>query len=336
MSNSKILFVLRRFNPDAPQKIGGVIASSENLIKVADKLKVKYSIVDTNKSIYGNKVIAFYQITKNILKMMRSHDHIALNLNNMELVSIAPIIFFANIFFKKNISLRVFGGDLDKIYNSNPIFKVILFFVLKCANPLFLQTKYLLKKFSQFNPIHLPTCRFRCRKAELKEYSGRFVFISQLKRSKGVGVILDAFKNISGVSVDFFGPLEDYSKKDLTTSNTNYLGILDKEDVPKTISNYDFLLFPTFYEGEGYPGIILESFSAGVPVIATNWRSIPEIVQNNKNGYLVPPNDPKALNLLLKNMPKDINLIFRKNAEKTFINYDCERVYAEYLNLIKD
>jgi glycosyltransferase involved in cell wall biosynthesis len=66
------------------------------------------------------------------------------------------------------------------------------------------------------------------------------------------------------------------------------------EKVQQTLSKYDVLLLPTFYAGEGYPGAIIEAYSCGIPVIATAWRSIPEIVHKN-SGILIPPHSSAAL-----------------------------------------
>ncbi len=56
------------------------------------------------------------------------------------------------------------------------------------------------------------------------------------------------------------------------------------------MQKYDALLLPTYYEGEGYPGVILEVYCAGVPAIATRWRAIPEIVDGSSEILVDPKN----------------------------------------------
>ena len=59
--------------------------------------------------------------------------------------------------------------------------------------------------------------------------------------------------------------------------------------------NYDVIVLPTFYRDEGYPGIVLEAYAMGKPVIATRWRDIPEIIEHGVTGKLIPHCDPEAL-----------------------------------------
>ena len=46
---------------------------------------------------------------------------------------------------------------------------------------------------------------------------------------------------------------------------------------------------------DGIPNVILEAMAMGVPVAATEISAIPEAVEHEKTGLLVPPNDPQAL-----------------------------------------
>jgi glycosyltransferase involved in cell wall biosynthesis len=53
--------------------------------------------------------------------------------------------------------------------------------------------------------------------------------------------------------------------------------------------------FPTSYESENFPVVLLEALRAGLPIVSTNWRGIPEIVEEGTTGYLVEPEDEGAL-----------------------------------------
>jgi len=65
------------------------------------------------------------------------------------------------------------------------------------------------------------------------------------------------------------------------------------------------LVLPTYFKREGHPGVIIEAMHAGVPVITTYHRAIPELIKNGDNGILVPIRDihatAKAIKLIVEN-----------------------------------
>lgn len=56
----------------------------------------------------------------------------------------------------------------------------------------------------------------------------------------------------------------------------------------------DVLLLPTHYSAEGLPLVVLEAFARDLPVIATRWRALPEIV-SSEVGHLVPVGNDETL-----------------------------------------
>ena len=55
----------------------------------------------------------------------------------------------------------------------------------------------------------------------------------------------------------------------------------------------DILVLPSLNEGMGR--VLVEAMAAGKPVVASNVGGIPDLVQHDHNGLLVPPGDEKAL-----------------------------------------
>jgi glycosyltransferase involved in cell wall biosynthesis len=54
--------------------------------------------------------------------------------------------------------------------------------------------------------------------------------------------------------------------------------------------------------------VILQAFAASVPVVASDWRSIPELVEDGLRGLLVPVKSPERLREALRRLGSDEKL----------------------------
>jgi glycosyltransferase involved in cell wall biosynthesis len=66
-----------------------------------------------------------------------------------------------------------------------------------------------------------------------------------------------------------------------------------RADLMRVLGTWDLFAFSSHVEG--LPIAVLEAMAAGLPVIATNVGGIPELVEHERTGYLVPPMDVDAL-----------------------------------------
>lgn len=111
-------------------------------------------------------------------------------------------------------------------------------------------------------------------------------------------------------------------------------------DAPEVMAMFDLYCLPSIYEG--MPLSILEAWSAGKPVVATDVTGIRDIVVHETNGLLVPVNDPDALAEGMRRVLADHDLADRIAAQgRKFALEQCgmaEMVgrYEElYLHLMK-
>lgn len=216
-----------------------------------------------------------------------------------------PIYLIAWLFNCKLV-FRVFGGDFYSFYlNLNKLARIALLKCLKSADLLLLQTKSLLQKFELLDckVNWLPTSRSVKMTQNLnKEFSKRLIYFGQITEQKGIDLILRLIDILDiDYQIDIYGPIIS-DKYLFLKSKSYYKGILNQNQIPSTLSNYDVLLLPTFHPGEGYPGAIIEANSCGLPVIASNWMSIPEIVIDQYNGLLFPVNDFDSLLNIIRNL----------------------------------
>jgi glycosyltransferase involved in cell wall biosynthesis len=181
----------------------------------------------------------------------------------------------------------------------------------------------------------------------------RFVFLSSISDTKGVGVVIDAVKilleeNVTAFSIEFWGPIDPLFQHDFQDGLAQYSdvcaykGYLDILNAPHKaygiLGTYDCLLFPTYYEGEGFPGVVLDAFIAGLPVIASDWNMNSEIISHGKTGLLIPPKDSDALASAIKKLLANPNMLeeMKRNSVKEAHKYDSNVVLTRFLNIIND
>jgi glycosyltransferase involved in cell wall biosynthesis len=123
----------------------------------------------------------------------------------------------------------------------------------------------------------------------------------RLSPEKGFGILVEAAAIVTrsepGVRFIHFGegPLRAPLKARIARLGLEQRFILAgfRKDIDQFIPHWDVSVLPSFTEG--LPTVVLESYAAGVPVVATAVGGTPEVVSDGVDGYLVPPGDPSAL-----------------------------------------
>lgn len=125
--------------------------------------------------------------------------------------------------------------------------------------------------------------------------------VGRLDVVKGYSFLLDAAQELSSAGRRFIveiigaGPLEQELKrktreKDLE-GRIHFLGF--REDVRNRIANMDIFVMPSLHEG--IPYVLLEAMALGKPVVCSKVGGIREIVEDQKDGLLVSPKNPREL-----------------------------------------
>ncbi len=201
-------------------------------------------------------------------------------------------------------------------------------------------------------PNYKPVEKIRIARQTLVSDKNKFVFISSISSEKGVSTIFEAIEYLlkqdatETFTIDFFGPIDENYKREfedklqLHHKYCRYLGYLDIMGDPQgsyeKLAEYSAMLFPTIYKGEGFPGVILDAYIAGLPVIASDWHMNNEVVRHGKTGLLVKPDSPKqlaeAMLWTMKN-PEEVK-IMRSNSHNLAARYDVKYVLDNYLKPI--
>lgn len=84
-----------------------------------------------------------------------------------------------------------------------------------------------------------------------------------------------------------------------------------RTDIPNLLAISNIFVLPSL--GDALPTVLIESLAAGTPIVATRVGGIPEIIEHDVNGWLVPPADSQSLSEacleLLQNSEKSQQLI---------------------------
>ena len=235
-------------------------------------------------------------------------DVVSYHASNRGLWRAGPAILALCRLAGKPVVLRAFGGGFGDHYLAQGRMKrALIRRLILSADAVLLQTRRAIAQLERhatgelvwFSTYIKAPARTAMAGAAVPDTARctRFVFLGHLWRTKGIETMLEAAASLPGdCSIDIYGPTDEYTPADIDTrgqGRVRYRGILTHEEVDARLWEYDSLVLPTFHSNEGYPGVIAEAFAHGLPVIATRWLAIPEIVDETC-GLLIEPQDTAA------------------------------------------
>lgn len=325
----RYLFVGPLLNQDGAN-VGGATVSFTDLIEFFKSKGQESSVVDTQK--HGGLFGFLYVLATTLYRVLGAHI-LFLNLSQRGIKYLAPILFCVGRIFRKQVVIRPFGGWIIDQYQSYSSFHKWMFKKTIAGSDIFyFQTEAAIDFFDFVDtPRQLPTSR-RKTIVQPTSYRKKFVFLGHVKASKGINEIIEA-KNLldSSFQIDIYGPIIDDEFQSLTNENY-YEGQVEREEITDVLNEYDVLIFPSYYEGEGYPGVIIEAYSIGMPVIATRWMSIPEIVQDDETGYLIEPQNSEELIEAIERFEPENYERIKSNVQKVFNQkFDRETVLSRVM-----
>lgn len=142
-----------------------------------------------------------------------------------------------------------------------------------------------------------------------------YLFVGRLVKDKGIEELIKAFDTISTkrsnvklLLVGYFekklDPLSVETEKTME-SNPNIIFVGSRRDVRSFYAVADVLTFPSYREG--FPNVVMESGSMGLPAIVTDINGCNEIIIDGENGIIIPPKDTAALASKMVELYEDRN-----------------------------
>ena len=288
-----------------PPPLGGTTVLFDRLVaSLGGREDVSVGVVDTGR-IRGRGlagVPAFFRLLSAVDREARARDVVSLHVSTSGLHVIGPAVVLVARLRSTPLVVRKFGGT--DFFEYSPLRRCLILWTLRRADLYLAETKSLVRRAREAGLTNVEWYSNSRPMPELPEETSagrqcrRFIFLGQVHGGKGVRELVEACAGLpDGVTVDIRGPLGfDIEESELTgRPGVTYRGPVDADAVHGVLTGYDALVLPSHHYGEGYPGVILEAYAAGLPVVSTRWRAIPELVEEGCTGLLVEPRDAGAL-----------------------------------------
>ncbi len=136
----------------------------------------------------------------------------------------------------------------------------------------------------------------------------KILFTALLIPSKGVEVLLHAFAlllekcpdvelRIMGRwgNAEFEKKCTSFMQEKKMTDKIKVLGVRTGQKKHDDFATSDIFCFPSHFESESFPVVLMEAAQFSLPIVSTNWRGIPVMVQEGITGFLVPIQDPASV-----------------------------------------
>lgn len=243
----------------------------------------------------------------------------------------APLLFFERKFFKKRkIHYVVIGGWLPEFIKN----RKYLSKCLKHFDGIYVETntmKSALKAQGFENVYVMPNCKKLSVLSENElvlssEMPYKLCTFSRVMKEKGIEdavnavVAANTVLGVQAFSLDIYGQVDGMQTEWFDSLQKKfppyiqYGGLVPFDKSVDVLKDYFALMFPTYYNGEGFAGTLLDAYSAGVPVIASDWKYNAEIVNENV-GFVYPTGDTNALIDILKAISENpVQILEKKTA----------------------
>jgi glycosyltransferase involved in cell wall biosynthesis len=364
----KILFILHYPPPVHGSSVVGQSIKNSNLINESFRcrhinLLVSREMNETGKP-SSKKIFRFIGIWFKFLYeiLFRRPDlcYLALTVSgsaffkDVLLVAILRVLRIQHVFHLHNKGVS---------FNRNKIIRLIYRFVFKKADVILLSSLLYpdIEDFVSLSRIHIcpngideiytdhiPRIVYENKKTNI-------LFLSNLSKSKGVFVLLDACTILQEKGIDFecnfVGAEGDICESEFNikviqkhlSAKVHYLGKKFYRDKHQMFEEADIFAFPTFFECFGL--VNLEAMQSYLPIVSTLEGGIPDIIDDGITGFLVPPKNAQAfaekLEVLIKNPELRVKMgkagrlkyvnefklsIFEQNLKNIFLQISQKRI----------
>ena len=173
---------------------------------------------------------------------------------------------------------------------------------------------------------------------------GYALYFGRLSKEKGILNLIDAFTKLDKGILHIAGEgpemetIEKIIKDNDLNQRVKMLGFLNNKEMKKEIQNCKFVVVPSIWY-ENCPYSVLETLAVGKPIIGANIGGIPELINNNENGFTYKYDDTSDLADKMRKLfenEKVVNDFSKKSKELAIEKYSREDYYKQIEKIYKD
>jgi glycosyltransferase involved in cell wall biosynthesis len=114
-------------------------------------------------------------------------------------------------------------------------------------------------------------------------------------------------------------------------------GHVTQQRLANLMRQSDVLVVPSVW-AENSPGVLIHALSQGLPALGSNVGGIPELIEDGRNGFLLPPGEVDAWERQLAELAANQNLLgqLRTGATETADRFDPQLLMAQIIRLTEE
>jgi len=259
--------------------------------------------------------------------------------------------------------ISVWGNDVYNFPQRSSFFKKVIVYNLKKSDVLFStsnlmaeETKKYTNKKIQVVPFGIDIEKFKPKKTEGYFSENDIVIgtIKSIEKKYGTENLVKAFKKVKENHPDIPLKLLIVGRGSMTIhikslandlgieSDVRITGFVSYDKIPDYHRMLDIYIAVSTEDSESFGVAILEASACETPVIVSNVGGLPEVVDNNITGFIIPPSNVELLvekiELLLdEDLRKKLGKAGRARVKKKFnLENNIEEMVNNYNNILKN
>lgn len=344
---------------------GGVATYLKTLIKDSDKYGVdSYLLMSNNKSdkiwnIAPEKIF-FYQYKRSVLNLFS-----AIKIINIYIKKINPDIIHVHsswaglfvrlpyLFKKRKIKIIYSSHGWAFLMDTSMILKKVYAFI-ECILSLVTDVIINISQYEQdqaiqyglnenklimiYNGVEDVKVQLKMHASEMNSQEINLLFVGRIDYQKGLDLFLATYyqEPFTGIHLYVIGESLLDNVKMNNDEKTTYLGWVENKELDAYYQECDAVIMPSRWEGFGL--VAIESMRNSKPVIVSNRGALPELVQNQVNGYVFNLDDKHSLEKILCKLNKAELKKMGETARKIYLGkfiglFMRKKMYALYNRL---